>query len=343
MTASGKSVSVNYKTKTNAAAPSKNSDAQALVRHISGGSLTTPPDKFELVKGVGVPEDVHSAKITRPTFEEIQTQYNWNLPPHVSSLPIENNYLDGLTVDSIGIKDTDAMHVKRRGRIFYYSRVNTSYAGDFSGGDDPRYGFQFLWNPTSIQTAVSVNLDVTPTAFDKFAGVVGAFPSGEALSVTIKLDRRNDFFALRSNRLISGDAQKFNISNNNLESLRNSYKHGLNSSKDNNDIFIKKLTELAKRGTIADIEYLYKAINGPGWFNDALAKEMAESSDIGFLTPTLLRIDIGPLSYIGYVSNLSVTHLGFTKGMIPIESDVTLAFNLMATAGKASKGKLVSQ
>jgi hypothetical protein len=61
------------------------------------------------------------------------------------------------------------------------------------------------------------------------------------------------------------------------------------------------------------------------------------SSDIGFLSPTLLKIDLGPLSYLGYVSNLAVNHIGFSKGMIPIRTDVSLQFNLMATAGLAAR------
>jgi hypothetical protein len=343
MTASGKSTAANYKAKVTSGMPKSSAGAQSLIRSTAGGPLTLPPNKVPDVKGTSFSGNADDAKITKPSFAEIQTQYNWNLPPHISSLPVDHTYLDGLTVDSVGIGDEDASHVKRRGRIFYYSRVNTSYAGDFQGGEDPRYGFQFLWNPVSFQTSVSVNLDITPTSFDKFVGVVGAFPSGEALSVTIKLDRRNDFFALRSYRQAEGDAKKFNVTSQNLGVLKESYKYGLNSAQDNNETFIKKLNDLALRGTVSDVEYLYKAINGPGWFNDALSKEMAVSSDIGFLTPTLLRIDIGPISYLGYVSSMVVSHIGFTKGMIPIETDVSLSFNLMATAGKASQGKLVSQ
>ena len=191
------------------------------IKYNSGGSLTSKQPKISDIKGVAPV----GSKTTdyRPTFAEIQTQYDWNLPPHISSLPIDNTYLDGLTVDSAGIGDEDASHKKRRGRIFYYSRVNTSYSGDFQGDMDPRYGFQFLWNPESFQTSVAVNLDITPTSFDKFVGVVGAFPSGEALSVTVKLDRRNDFFALRSFRKDLGDAQKFNISDRKSTRLNSSH------------------------------------------------------------------------------------------------------------------------
>jgi hypothetical protein len=98
--------------------------------------------------------------------------------------------------------------------------------------------------------------------------------------------------------------------------------------------FVTKIQDLQKYGTLADIEYLYKAINGPGWVNQATGRK---SSDIGFLSPTLLRVDIGPLSYLGYVNSMSVNHTMFSKGMIPMVTDVTIQFNLMATAGLATK------
>jgi hypothetical protein len=96
-----------------------------------------------------------------------------------------------------------------------------------------------------------------------------------------------------------------------------------------------KIIELQKLGTLADLEYLYKAINGPNWTNQATGRK---TSDIGFLSPTLLRIDLGPVSYLGYVNNMAVNHTSFSKEMIPLRTDVSLQFNLMATAGISARG-----
>jgi hypothetical protein len=99
----------------------------------------------------------------------------------------------------------------------------------------------------------------------------------------------------------------------------------------------KKLIDLFQRGTIADIEYLFRAINGPGpsgaadnteWMNGRGVK----TADIGWLMPTLLHVDIGPLAYEGYVTALNVNHVAFTPNMTPIRSDVTVSINLLATA-----------
>lgn len=263
--------------------------------------------------------------------------YLWNLPPHESSLPIDPA-TDPLIVqtatphrDGLGIKDRNSIHPLRRGRIYWYSRVDSEVTGSRNpnSGDDPRYGFQFLWNPNTITTSVAVNMDITPTAKDQFVKVVGAFPSGEYLTVSCVLDRTNDFFAIKS---LSNGETYAEVA----ERVKGAYSHG-SLEKNFNSNLVDKLTELQRYGTLADVEYLYKAINGPGWRNLAIT-DKRDSSDIGFLAPTLLKIEIGPLAYIGYVQNLNVTHTSFTKSMIPLRTEISLQFNLMATAGLSTTG-----
>jgi hypothetical protein len=84
------------------------------------------------------------------------------------------------------------------------------------------------------------------------------------------------------------------------------------------------------------------AINGPGPGGTSSANDHWKNgrgiitADIGFLMPTLLNIDVGPLSYIGYVTSMSVNHTMFTQDMIPIQSTVNISLNLLATAGLAT-------
>jgi hypothetical protein len=212
-----------------------------------------------------------------------------------------------------------------------------------------------MWNPTEFNTSVAVNMSVTPTFADKFATVVGAFPSGQALSLQIALDRTNDFACLNSLNLNASDLQSISSLNNptafNAKDNKSiteaattfasstfastlGYTPGHSFDQGFAETLISKVLNLARYGTTADIEYIYKAINGPGWTNVATGRE---SSEIGFLRPTLLRIDLGPLSYLGYVSAMNVSHTKFTKGMIPMASTIDLQFNLMATAGLSSQ------
>jgi len=252
-------------------------------------------------------------------------------------MPVEPTYANEFTVNTEQ-QVLGSNHKYRRGRIYWYARVDSNYItsnkyNDGSDSKDPRYGFQFLWNPNEINTSVSINMDITPSFADKFADIAGAFPSGEYLTFTLRLDRTNDFACIKSlaNPITNRDTKVTTYesmapfyASSDFYSMQNSF----DGSK--KDAVIKKVIELQKYGTLADIEYLYKAINGPNWVNQVTGKK---TSDIGFLSPTLLRIDLGPLSYLGYVNSMSVSHISFSKNMIPLISDVTVQFNLMANAG----------
>lgn len=288
--------------------------------------------------------------------------YQWNLPPHKWSLPVDptESLGKGAVVDQEKRMMTIGNAPRyRRGRIYWYSRVGSQFINQLTYNDgvnlnDPRYGFQFMWNPDSYTTSVAVNMDITPSWKDKFVDVVGAFPSGEYLNLTVRLDRTNDFACIKSipntvkypeivgpgstvinkedkaTGLITYESLAQNYVNPDFYAPNQSF-DGFTGVKKKKD----KIIELQQLGTLADIEYLYKAINGPGWVNQATGRK---TSDIGFLSPTLLRIDLGPVSYLGYVNNMNVNHTSFSKEMIPLRTDVSLQFNLMATAGISTKG-----
>jgi hypothetical protein len=321
--------------------PSDVDSLRNLVILNSGGALGKPdPGKIQKVKNT-LDERVFTKLTVMPDKTDLKL-YSWNLPPHTWSLPLEPSTFDNMIADSQAW-DKKSNPVNRRGRIYWYSRVDANWMDsktkNVGKNSDPRYGFHFLWNPETFSTGVSVNMDITPTTNDKFVQAVGAFPSGEALTLSLQIDRTNDMYCLRSH-----DTSRASLVSS-FDTFYPFYKG--NSFEDftakdpvSKGLFEDKIKELQTLGTIADIEYLYKAINGPDWTNPASGRKTA---DIGFLSPTLLKIEIGPLSYIGYISNISVTHTAFTKGMIPIRSDVSMQFNLMATAGMASGGTAVSQ
>ena len=99
---------------------------------------------------------------------------------------------------------------------------------------------------------------------------------------------------------------------------------------------------------MADIEFIYKMINGSGrsdssrtnlvWVN-ALNRETA---DLSFLSPTAIALQLGPnpdsLSYVGWVESLSINHTMFTEDMIPIHSEITMSFNAFSRVSLLSKG-----
>jgi len=102
-----------------------------------------------------------------------------------------------------------------------------------------------------------------------------------------------------------------------------------------------QINKLMSQGTMADLEYLFKAINGSGngtleWTN-LLGKKTA---NVGYLAPTLLGIQLGPtldnLSYVGWASNIGINHTAFTEDMIPIRTEVSISIQCFAGSGLQS-------
>ena len=342
------------------AAAKKKKELEAKKKADAAAAKKGKPKKVDTTSTPPGNKDTGTPPPTQPDKD-----YKWNLPPHKWSLPVKPDGFNtsittvGENDDRKNVSPYDAvnalgdMEKYRRGRMWWYA----SNQQDFAGADgkpikkkiaERKFGFQFLWNPDSYSTSIQLNMDINPNPMDRFVGVAGAFPSGESISFVLRLDRTNDFAAFRGlmNRdytqlTLSGvssvaqtDRQHDSIetANGNTTAAYSAAAEYYNSSFASStpkDVLALQIKELMELGTVADIEYLYKAINGDNWHNIAGRK----TSDIGFLAATLLRIDIGPLSYVGFVNSLSVNHIAFSQDMTPIRTDLTVSMNLMASAG----------
>jgi hypothetical protein len=304
------------------------------------------------------------------------SEYKWNLPPHKWSMPLTPTLVNnvGGGYNDFG-KPNRSSEAYRRGRLWWNSSANldiTVGSSDSSSDaqkiakqasdNERKYGFQFLWNPESFSTAVQVQMETTPDVKDMFLSLVAAFPATETITFNIVLDRTNDFACanakferpgLNTSNIYGVPAaqvseyrpdQSYDNKVTERGLLRNSvrefaeYYSGNTSFQTSAEALEDKLIDLFERGTISDVEYLYRAINGPGtgdtvWTN----RRGIQTADIGFLMPTLLNIDIGPLAYKGYVTSLGVQHMRFTPDMIPISTNVSISLNVLATAGLTSK------
>jgi hypothetical protein len=280
--------------------------------------------------------------VKKPTVTPNPTDYRWNLPPHQWSLPLEPNSIEPFSGDGSGL---GTHHGFRRGRIWFWGGASeitqmvdgqAKTAGDLadealkarnvqtnSGGalsqSDNKYGFQFLWNPSSISTSVARNMDITPSSQDTLKVVAGAFPGQETVSFSLQLDRVNDFACLKAART-PGLFEKY---------YGNAY-----PTSNTEETFNKKIDALLSRGTMADLEYLFKAINGGYAWKNLLGKETA---NIGFLMPVLLGMQIGPdlnsLNYVGWLTQIGIQHTDFTQNMVPLRT--TVSINMECFAGSA--------
>jgi hypothetical protein len=200
-----------------------------------------------------------------------------------------------------------------------------------------------MWNPETFSQTTSVNMNVTPSETDATAGLTGFVAANSTISFTLRLDRTNDFacakaFPLTSTLVTSVNSTGTSYSTNNIRSIVDLYKfystgQPVNSESDFAINIESKIKNLLKYGTAADLEFLYKSINGDGF-----TKLGVETSEIGYLRPSLVRLDLGPQRHLGIVSSVGVQHLAFNREMVPIRTDVTISIDLRAGTGYATSG-----
>jgi hypothetical protein len=248
---------------------------------------------------------------------------------------------------------SDSFHTTRRGRIWYFQGYvgptnipdykNTGIVAVDANGNAltaatvNKYGFQFIWNPETFTQQTQVNMTVTPSNTDPTIGLTGFAAANSSLQFTLRLDRTNDFACAKSvvniEDLVPALSDAAHDRNENLKKtqLQNAasivpfYNVG-SFSTNTADVIESKIVNLLKYGTEFDLEYLYKTINGDGWRGIG----GRDTSNIGYLMPALIRVDLGNQKFVGVVSSVSVNHLAFTRDMIPIRTDVNLTIDLRA-------------
>lgn len=324
-----------------------------IIRKGSGGNSSSSSSSSTSKNGNSSAASTLVGNAFIPPMYTLPNDVEWNLPPHKSSLPIASDLVMGRE----GTRTDDNL---RRGRFWFYadSQATFTQAGTTKndkgrtasgGGSKKKYGFQFLWNPQSFSTSVQLNDGMTPSSTQYWQTSLPVFPSGQQLDVEVVLNRQNDFASFgdlvtntqqaavnytyqqlgasgsTTNPQASFDAAKANLSSlltsvSADETIRENYTY-------RGDRWAEKIKDLYERGTLADIEYIYRTVNGDGW-----TRLGQVTSDIGFLMMNLVEIEIGPNRYLGYLNSLNINHENFTPSMVPIHSVVRLSFVLMSSA-----------
>jgi hypothetical protein len=354
--------------------PTAGTGAQSLQNiNVYGTSAVAPAD---IISPTNNPQKGFTG-VTNPK------NYKFNLPPHLWSLPIRPINIGTREETFVKNTTYESFHGLRRGRLWFYlgeydlsktnqgsvvttgtgsrntsssqTNSNSSLQGLKSspGATEAaqykpqtgsrNYGFQFLWNPESISSSVSINMDVTPTSTDRFRSVSGVFLGSTVVSINVVLDRTNDFACFKGDyRFAIADTPTGKRNSIQTPEYWAKYYKATYPQEDKSVAISTRIYELMDKGTLADLEYLFKAINGSGaegskdWSN-LLGRKTA---DIGFLQPVLLGMQLGPtvdsLSYVGWITSLSVNHVAFTESMIPIRSIVTINMQTMTGTGLAN-------
>ena len=289
---------------------------------------------------------------------------NLSADPLVSDPAVNGNHIvAGSGNDAVNAKN----HGLRRSRIYFHGQmenddiknddgttngtyaaqtaknlIESAKAGTFKAGTtgliDRQYGFQFMWNPTDINLTVNRNADITPTAADRSGNTTGNFQGQEQLSFSIILDRTNDFACAKG--LVDANG---NINTTNLTKYYSAF-----YPFESNEVTVEqRIKDLLTYGTMADIEYLFKTVNGNGaYITDPKtgAFQLVQhanglgkiTADTGYLSTSILAVEFGPnptesLSYTGWFESLSISHNKFTENMIPLTSTVNVNMTCFTT------------
>ena len=286
-----------------------------------------------------------------PATYAAPTTMQFNLPPHAWSLPInpattntsiyKGNTVDNSTRRAIMWYYADAQGVSDNGILTPSNTpTNKTTTGTTKSTEaNTNWGFQFLWNPQQFSSVLTRNANVVPSALDSHAALSGLFTAMEAIQLTIVIDRVNDFACFKSSYSpwAASPASTF----------INYYTAGGTAGKLQDIPTL--IDDLMKKGTMADIEFIYKMINGSGRVDES-GKDLVwvnalnrETADLSFLSPTAIALQLGPntdsLSYVGWIESLSINHTMFTEDMIPIHSEIAVSFNAFSRVSLLSKGQ----
>jgi hypothetical protein len=197
--------------------------------------------------------------------------------------------------------------------------------------DPQMYGFKFLYNPKEVAMAWGVLDKMDPeyiaSGTDPF-NVISAGLMSATIQVTILLNRINDFAYINENGYNTGAGIVQYTDFVNQTGLVNPYPENVDAT---------EVAEIYKKGTMYDIEYLLKTLNGP--HATFVSKLNGKTADRGWLRPSIVELHLGAgMRYRVRVAQLAVTHTVFNSRMVPILSSVQLTLGRFNDGPETSGG-----
>ena len=198
-----------------------------------------------------------------------------------------------------------------KGTIQMPLNLTNSAAWKFKTGiykeDSTMYGFKFLYNPTEVNMGWGMLEGVDPNVIRSGAAGNLAPISGVGLSTidfTLLLNRIGDMDFLDENGLAPGENNPYS---------------GVNTLSK-----VEDLKTIYKKGTMYDLEYLFRVINGPNAIHQTILN--GKSADWGFLIGSQIELFLGDgLRYLVRLNGINVSHTIFNDRMVPVLSQVSLS------------------
>ena len=220
------------------------------------------------------------------------------------SISGSDNYSQGLdawttTTASKGVIQTDASSAFSLANSSNYN--GTTYDGNL-------YGFKFLYNPKEVAMTWGVaegqNWEGIKAGLDPGTSPTSALQNS-TISFSLLLNRTLDMGYLNSNGLKPEVTSPYPI-----------FAH----TRDLN----QELAELYEKGTMYDMEYLFKTLNGLN--STTFTGFKGDTADQGWLQGIAVELHLGNrMRYLVRVSNVEINHAMFDERMVPILSYVNIS------------------
>jgi chaperonin cofactor prefoldin len=247
---------------------------------------------------------------------EFSTEYKYNAPL------VSGAYLgQGISADSIGgTLDTKGFPINAPVFTDAYSawrgvsggrgtiQMDRQYVRNMANSqkeslkiDKQMYGFKFLYNPTTVSMGWGVQANMDPdymSSGEEIFNPISANLITSTVVFEVLLNRIADFNHLKSDGSLIG-----------------SYPYG------QIDVPIEERKQIYDRGTMYDLEYFFKTINGPR--ASFTSKYNGVTADAGWLLPSSLELHLGAgMRYRIRINEVSINHAIFNNRMVPILSTV---------------------
>jgi hypothetical protein len=195
--------------------------------------------------------------------------------------------------------------------------------------DSTMYGFKFLYNPTEVSMGWGMVEIPDPNTIRSGAAGGLAPISGVGLSTidfTLLLNRISDMNFLDENGLAPGEDA----------TIEGPYE-GINPIQR-----VEDLKMIYRRGTMYDLEYLFRVINGPSAIHQTTLNGL--SADWGFLIGSQVELFLGDgLRYLVRLNGINVNHRIFNDRMVPVISEVSISLGRYNDVGIKQPGDDRSQ
>jgi len=193
------------------------------------------------------------------------------------------------------------------GRGGYVNPSDSNFTTLKTADSIQRYGFQFLYNPTTIDMSYGGVADVDPGLQSSgneeyLASNPSVFQS--TIGIQVVINRMFDFKYINENGIKTGQISDFYAGNIPVQ---------------------KDLQNIYKKGTMYDVEYLLQTMFP---YEPVMSQFRGETSDIGFLGASPVELHLGSnLRYVAQINNISVNHLIFDNRMVPLFTTISVSTN----------------